>query len=129
MADQTPDDQPEVPTNGTVKGQDEGLTPASEAIEQDQTLSDRDQTVSDTDQTGADTDQTAADTDQAASESDQAASDLVLGQGGDAAVLDAGRELRHRGDVQRQETARARKESASARDEAASERDQSGGGA
>jgi hypothetical protein len=124
VADHTSDDHPAAPTNGAIKAEEKsGLLADAVAREDEQTRSDQDQTRSDADQTGSDSDQTTADTDEAASESDQAASDRVRAEGGDPAVLDVARNLRDRGSLQREQSARTRLASADARDQVAHERD------
>src|SRR6266849_1794902 len=124
VADHTSDDRPAAPTNGAIKGEEKsGLLADAVARDDEQTRSDQDQTLSDADQTGSDTDQTTADSDEAASERDQAASDRVRAQGGDPVALDVARDLRDRGSLQREQSARTRLASAAARDQVAHERD------
>jgi diguanylate cyclase (GGDEF)-like protein len=124
VADRTARDSPEDSKNGAGNAESKRAASGSEALENDQTLSDRDQTVADTDQSAADSDQTSADSDQAAADTDQAASDRDLVEGGDRAVHDATRDLRDRGAEQRREGARARVDAAAVRDVVARERDE-----
>jgi diguanylate cyclase (GGDEF)-like protein len=140
VAGQTSGDRPEgLSPNGSIGGQQESMVPASEPLEDDQTLADRDQTLADrdqtladrdetladADQTGSDGDQTASDSDQAAADCDQEASDRDLVDGGDPEVHDATRDIRDRSAHKRQHNAEQRVDSGVGRDAVAQARDRS----
>jgi diguanylate cyclase (GGDEF)-like protein len=110
-------------TNGAIEGQRNRIGPASEALEDAQTLADREQTLADTDQSGSDSDQAAADNDQAAADSDQAASDRDLGRGGDPGAHDITRDIRDRSARERHDGAERRLHAAASRDAVAHARD------
>jgi diguanylate cyclase (GGDEF)-like protein len=114
---------PEKPVLSSPNGKQRQVDPASEALDDPQTLDDRDQTLSDAGQTLSDTDQTAADSDQAAADFDQEASDRDLAHGGDRVVHDVTRDIRDRSTAQRDENARGRVAAAAARDSVATARD------
>lgn len=130
VADSTSGDHPVDSMNGVIEGQRKSITPAPEAVKNEQTVaqrdeaivdadqtgSDSDQTLADTDQTSSDSDQTSADRDQLAANADQAASDRDLASGIDPEQHEFSRDIRER-------TARERERSAQARVDAADQRD------